>query len=389
VNPSRFSHRVSRRTFIGGASAAAAAATAQAAALPSAGFFSGSNRLRVGVIGCGGRGTGAAAQAAAASPDVVISCLADRFGDQIAASAALLARMAGPQFDCPADRRFSGPDAWQHLLAADVDLVILAAPPVTRPLHLAAAIRAGKHVYCEKPAAIDGRGLLQVMAACAEARGRSLSIGSGLCLRHDVAARMSIERIHQGAIGELRHVAVRSSIGLPWQRPRQAGWSHDEWRLRNWIACPELSGGHFVEHHIQAIDRALWAFGDALPAVAVPSATAAHPGGIEAGSIAVSYQYADGRTIEALIDRRLGNRSRIDEIATGSVGSASLLTPPSPSAPSPHAAAMAALVAALVAGSRCDESAGLCRTTQAALLGRMAAEAGSPLGWHAVLDRLA
>ena len=388
MNLLRCSQRVSRRTFIGGVSAAAAVATAQAAPLPSAGLFSGSGRLRVGVIGCGGRGTGAAMQAAAAAPDVVIAGLADLFSDQVAEAAGILARAAGPQFDCPAERRFAGPDAWRNLLAIDVDLVILAAPPATRPLHLAAAIRAGKHVYCEKPAAIDGRGLLDVMAACAEARNRGLSVASGLCLRHDAATSEVIDRLHDGMIGELFGVAVRSSIGLPWHRPRQSGWSHEEWRLRNWIACPELSGGHFVEHHIHALDKALWALGDACPVVALPAAMPDQPGGIAAGSTAVSYRFADGRSIEASIDRRQGNRSRIEETVSGSRGSASLM-PAGFGRESPHAAAMSALVTAALGGGRCDETAALCRSTQAALLGRMAVEAGTPVGWNDVLGGLA
>ncbi len=327
-------------------------------------------------------------QAAAAAPDVVIAGLADLFSDQVAESAGILARAAGPQFDCPAERRFAGPDAWRNLLAIDVDLVILAAPPATRPLHLAAAIRAGKHVYCEKPAAIDGRGLLDVMAACAEARNRGLSVASGLCLRHDAATSEVIDRLHDGMIGELFGVAVRSSIGLPWHRPRQSGWSHEEWRLRNWIACPELSGGHFVEHHIHALDKALWALGDASPVVALPAAMPDQPGGIAAGSTAVSYRFADGRSIEASIDRRQGNRSRIEETVSGSRGSASLM-PAGCGRESPHAAAMSALVTAALGGGRCDETAALCRSTQAALLGRMAVEAGTPVGWNDVLGGLA
>lgn len=388
MNLLRSSQRVSRRTFIGGVSAAAASATVEAAALP---CFSGSARLRVGVIGCGGRGTGAAAQAAAASPEVTITCLADLFTDPVATTAALLSRAAGSQFDCPPERRFSGPDAWRQLLATDVDLVILAAVPATRPLHFSAAIAAGKHVYCEKPAAIDGRGLVEVIAACEEARRRGLSVGSGLCFRHDAATREMIDRLHHGEIGDLQSVAVRSSVGLPWHRPRQPGWSHEEWRLRNWIECPELSGGHFVEHHVHALDKALWALGDTCPAVAVPAAMPDRPGAAKAGSTAVSYRFADGRSIEASLDRRPGNGSRIEERAAGSRGCASLTPAPEagPGRASPYAAAMSAVVASVTAGERLDESAALCRSTQAALLGRMAVEAGTAVGWHDVLRGLA
>lgn len=386
-----FPAHVSRRTFLGAASAAAAsAATARAATRPAAGLFPSAGRLRVGVIGCGGRGTGAAVQAATAADDVMITALGDVFADQLAESAGLLERAVGRQFDCPAERRFSGVDAWQQVLASDVDLVILAAPPATRPTHFAAAVRAGKHVYCEKPAAIDGRGLADVLSACAEARGRGLSIGSGLCLRHDLATRDIVSRIHDGAIGDVRHVAMHASIGLPWQRTRQPGWSDEEWRLRNWIADPELSGSPFVEHHIHALDTALWALGDACPVVALPCAVVEPAVGPGRSGTSVVYRFADGGTIAASLDRRPGNRSRIDEVATGSRGTASLRAPaPADGRPSPAAAAMQALVAAVIAGERLDEMAPLCRSTQAAIMGRMATEAGRAVGWLDVLGPLA
>jgi predicted dehydrogenase len=391
VNRQVLPAHVSRRTFLGAASAAAASAvTAQAAPRSAAGLFSGAGRLRVGVIGCGGRGTGAAVQAAAAAHDVVVTALGDLFADQLAESAGLLERAVGLQFDCPAERRFSGADAWRQVLASDVDLVILAAPPATRPVQFAAAIRAGKHVYCEKPAAIDGRGLADVLAACAEARGSGLSIGAGLCLRHDAATRDVLGRIHDGAIGDVRHVAVHASIGLPWQRTRQPGWSHGEWRLRNWITNPELSGGSFVEHHIDALDKALWTMRDACPVVALPCAIVEPAGGFGSSGTSVVYWFADGGTVAASLDRRPGNRSRIEEVATGSRGTASLPAPATGDGrPSPHAAAMQALVAAVIAGERRDDMAALCRSTQAAIMGRMAAETGRAIGWQDVLGPLA
>lgn len=391
VNHDVLPAHVSRRTFLGAATAAAAsAATARAATRPAAGLFSGAGRLRVGVIGCGGRGTGAAVQAAAATHDVVIDALGDLFADQLAESAGLLERALGRQFDCPAERRFSGVDAWRHVLASDVDLVILAAPPATRPTHFAAAIHAGKHVYCEKPAAIDGRGLREVLTACQAARHRGLSIGSGLGLRHDAATRELIGRIHDGAIGAVQHVATHSSVGLPWHRPLQPGWSHEEWRLRNWIADPVLSGGAFVEHHIHALDKAIWALGDACPVVALPCALVEAAGVPGSSSTSVVYRFSDGRTVSASLDRRHGNGSRIEETVTGSRGSACLrgATTGGPR-PSPHAAAMEALVTAVLAGRRLDDAAPLCRSTQAAIIGRVAAETGRPVGWTDPLGPLA
>lgn len=387
-----------RRGFLG----AVAGGSLAAAVVPAGGAFAGGDeRIRVGLIGCGGRGTGAALQAAAADPAVRIVALADLFADQVSSAAHEISRDAAAQFECPPERRFVGERAYLDLLAAAVDLVLLAAPPHARPRHVTAAVHAGKHIYCEKPAAIDLPGAHAVAEACAAARRQQLSVMSGLCFRRDEATRSLIEGILDGAIGELREIHVHAAAGLPWHKPAAAGWTVEEWQARNWISFRHLSGGHFVEHHIHAIDRAIWALGEDCPVAAFPAEA---PGlrsparsesrcgwaiGDCGGTVAARYLFADGRELHASCSRGIGGGSRL-EMAVGTDGRCDLLRTPAGPLPAPvgmYQATIDALVRAVRSGSPVDEGAALCRATLVAIMGRMAAESGRPVRWEDVVRR--
>lgn len=221
-----------RRTFLGDslgttvgiASTLGIASTNGLASLPTVGaFVSGSDHLRVGLIGCGGRGTGAAMQATAADRGVQIVAMGDLFADQLASSARLLARDLGAQFACPPERQFIGDQAYKMVLDAGVDAVLLTTPPQARPLHLATAVGQGKHVFCEMPVAVDIAGVHQVAAACALARATKVSIVSGLCFRSDAPTVELMRRIHAGSIGHPLAVRVGAAIGLPWRRLNPRG----------------------------------------------------------------------------------------------------------------------------------------------------------------------
>jgi len=405
----------SRRTFLAAATAAPVAlASLSVAAGPGApsrapssafagGFFSGGERIRVGLIGAGGRGTGAALQAAVADRAVEIVALGDLFADRIASSVALLRREIPSQLACPAERRWVGPDAYRHVLAAGVDVVLLAAPPHTRSEHLAAAVAAGCHVYCETPAAIDIAGTHAVAATLAQAERNGLVVVSGLCQRRDESTVELMERIHAGAVGEVRHLSLWADLGLPWQIPAQAGWTPEEWRQRNWISHPEYSGGHCVEHHIHALDRALWALGDAVPLTAVGRGT--FPGGTldstGAEQTCVEYTFAGGATLLASCRRSGDSRHYNSEMLVGSRGSVDLRRQliqlngiqvnaqagwqPSgaPAGGQMYQAALAALLRGVRSGRPATDGPHLVQSTLAAIMGRMAAE-GRPVAWTEV-----
>jgi len=362
-----------RRAFLGHSCAAAGSlAAATTAAAPAGGFFAGGgDGLRVGVIGCGGRGTGAAIQAAAADPAVRITVLADLFADHIDSAAAVLDRTTGRAFDCPAGRRFVGADGWRRAIDAPLDIVILATSPDARPAQAEAAVSAGRHVFCEAPAAIAADGVATVFAAASLAAARGLAFGSGLAWRHDPATISAIDRVRSGSFGRPVTGVATSHIGPAWRRCAPHGRPLPATDLRNWIAFPGRSGGDLVEHQVHAIDKLLWAFGDAAPAWAEPLTSTG------TGGTAVRYVFSDGRSFEAAIARRAGGRDAIAEMVQGTRGTCDLRT----DGIGRHARSMAAFLASIRHGRPLAEGPALCRSTLTAILGREAATAGVARGW--------
>ena len=405
----------SRRSFLAAATAApvalaslSAAASSSASRALAGGFFNGGERIRVGLIGAGGRGTGAALQAAVADRAVEIVAMGDLFADTIASSVALLRREIPSQLACPAEQRWVGPDAYRHVLAAGVDVVLLAAPPHTRSQHLAAAVAAGCHVYCETPAAIDVAGVHAVAATLAQAERNGLMVVSGLCQRRDEPTVELMQQIHAGAVGDVQHISLVADLGLPWQIPAQAGWAPEQCRQRNWISHPEYSGGHFVEQHIHALDRALWALGDAVPLVAVgrvpaPRGTLDSTGSEET---CVEYTFAGGATLLASCRRSAESRHHTSEMLVGSRGSVDLRRQliqlngiqlngiqanaqagwqpgGAPAGGQMYQAALDALLRGVRSGRQATDGPRLVQSTLAAIMGRMAAE-GRPVVWTEV-----
>ena len=195
----------------------------------------GCDLLKVGLIGCGGRGSGAATQAMKADPNVRLWAMADSFEDRLQSSLKSLERsesLAG-KLEVPPERRFVGFDAYRDVIAC-CDVVLLCSPPHFRPMHLKAAVEAGKHVFAEKPVAVDAPGVRSVLATCALAKQKNLSVVSGLCLRYDNGFRETIRRIHDGAIGKIHTLQADDYRGEIWVKPRQDDWTDMTWQMRNW-----------------------------------------------------------------------------------------------------------------------------------------------------------
>ena len=311
---------LTRRTFLAGAATIPAALPAVAGA----GIAEGT--LRVGVIGCGGRGTGAALQALSLG-GVRVEALADLFPDQIDSAAAILAAEGHAGLAGTA-RRFHGRDAWREILEMPLDAVILAAPPATRPHHLAAALAAGFHCWCETPAAIDDAGLAIAGDALDRAEREGLVVASGLCSRFDAPTAATIERVRAGAVGRVRSIALHHDGHLPWRRSVAPGTTTAEERERNWIWHASLSGGHLVEHHVHALDRALWILGDDMPlgveAVLPPEAPLPGHGDVHT-ALHVRYAFASGAVVEASCRRApRDGAGRLEEVR-GARGSADLV----------------------------------------------------------------
>ena len=254
--------------------------------------------LKVGLVGCGGRGTGAAGQALNADPDVVLHAMADVFPDRLQQSLQAITELYPEKVVVDEEHQFIGFDAYKKLIDSGVDVVLLATPPAFRPDHLKAAIEAGKHVFAEKPMAVDAPGVRKVLEAAKQAREKGLSLTSGYCLRYDNAKRAFFSKILQGEIGEIRSMNSTRYGGELWYKERQPQWSHMEYQLRNWYYYDWLSGDFVVEMHVHNIDLMAWAMGNQTPVSAVGIGgrqvrTDPKYGNIY-DHIAVEFQYQDG-----------------------------------------------------------------------------------------------
>lgn len=223
------------------------------------------NTLKVGLVGCGSRGTAAAVEALNADPNVVLTAMADAFGDQLESSYAALVSQMPDKVQVTQQHKFVGLDAYQRLMAADVDVVLLAAPPAFRPAHLEAAVNAGKHIFCEKPFAVDAPGLRRVIAASEKAKSQRLALVSGFCWRYHHPKRETFGRVLDGKIGNILSAESTYNTGELWYRERQSNWTDFEYQLRNWLYYNWLSGDHIVEQAIHSLDMMQWALGDKLP----------------------------------------------------------------------------------------------------------------------------
>jgi len=261
---------------------------------------SGDDTLKIGLIGCGGRGTGAATQALKADGRVKLIAMADAFADRIQMSLRSLKGIEGleSKLDVPLERQFVGFDAYNQLLASGVDVVLLTTPPHFRPIHLKAAVDAGKHVFAEKPCAVDTPGVHSVLNSCVEAKKKGLSIVSGLCLRYHSPFQEAVQRIRDGEIGDVRTLLANDYRGPIWVKPRQADWSDMVWQMKNWYYFTWLSGDFNVEQHVHNLDLCAWAMGDQYPTRAIGMGGREVRKGPEYGNIfdhhSVVYEYANG-----------------------------------------------------------------------------------------------
>jgi predicted dehydrogenase len=256
----------SRRSFIKSTGAVAFGSTvALNFGLPGSSFAMNSDTLKVGLIGCGGRGTGAANQALNADPNVVLTHMADIFEDRMELSVNSLKKEHGDRVKVKKKHKFVGFDGAKKVIESDVDVVLLTTPPCYRPKMLEMAVEAGKHIFCEKPMAVDAPGIRRVLAAAAKAKEKNLSLVSGFCWRYHTPKRETFGRILDGAIGNVHTVYNTYNTGALWLRDTQPDWSPLKKKMRNWLYYNYLSGDHIVEQAIHSIDMMSWALGDVKP----------------------------------------------------------------------------------------------------------------------------
>lgn len=254
--------------------------------------------LKVGLIGCGGRGTGAIFQALDADPDVQVTALADIFEDNLQETLTALKAKYGDRIAVNEKTSFIGFDAYERLIKSKVDVVLLCAPPNFRPAHLALAIQEGKHVFCEKPVAVDIPGIHQVEEAIQLAKSKNLCVVSGFCFRYSFPNREIVSRIHNGDIGDIKSITTFRYGGELTYKERQPRWSDLVYQLRNWFYYQRYGGDMIVEQTVHSIDYMSWLLHNELPVqVTATGGRQSRPWnalGNVFDHFAVEYQYRDG-----------------------------------------------------------------------------------------------
>ncbi|MFO0890591.1 MAG: Gfo/Idh/MocA family oxidoreductase [Isosphaeraceae bacterium] len=383
-----------RRQFVAGS-----AASIGALGIALNAHAAGSNEIKIALVGCGGRGTGAAADALGnqTRSSLKLVALADAFAEPIERAHQNLKGQFGDKVDVPSSRRFVGLDAYEKAITAGVDLVLLCTPPGFRPAQFDAAVKARKHVFMEKPVAVDAPGYRKVKAANEEAKRRGLYVAVGHHLRHARNHVEAIRQIHDGLIGDLLYTRAYFNTQGIWNRPRQDGMSEMQYQVHNWYHFVWLSGDHLVEQHVHGIDACNWIAGSApVQATGIGGRQVRAEPGI--GEIfdhhCVQYTYGDGSHSFSECRQQPGTWSNFSHHAHGTKGFVSFeggdavtihLKGSSPKRLKPHRDGHQTewddLVAAVVAGRPYNEADGAADSTMTAILGRMATYSGKLITW--------
>jgi len=290
-----------RRNFLKSSSTAAALTFAAPALLMrDRAFAANTDTIRIGLVGCGGRGTGAAGNALEADKNLVLVAMGDAFDDQLKQSHSSLDKQFPGRVQVEPSKRFVGLDAYQKVIDAGVDVVLLASPPGFRPTHLRYAVEKKKHIFCEKPMATDSAGIRHVMESVRMSKEAKLNIVAGYCWRYSLPRREFFKRINEGEIGEVLAMYGTYLTGpvKPMQAPsqRKDGVGDLEWQMRNWMNFTWLAGDGFVEQCIHTVDKMMWAFGDKPPAKVVANGGRVHPNyeGNIFDHMTATYEWANG-----------------------------------------------------------------------------------------------
>jgi predicted dehydrogenase len=384
---------VTRRDFIKTASVASMASLIAAVSGSGGRCASGSDAIRIGVIGAGGRGTGAAINAVNAAPGVEIVALFDPFQDRIGKSLRTLRERVPDAVKVTPETCFTGLDGYARLLAIKkINYIVTAAPPGFRPIHLKAAIEAGKNVFMEKPVAVDPVGVRSVIASSELAAKKGLAIVAGTQRRHQQRYLETMKRIRDGAIGEVVGGQCYWNQGELWVIPKTAEMSEMEWQCRNWLYFSWTSGDHIVEQHVHNIDVMNWAFG-ATPVKVMGMGGRQVRTAPEYGNIfdhfAVEFEYPNGARVMSMCRQIPGCADRVEEKIVGTKGHAfgyGEISGPSAwkfesGEPDPYVVEHTDLIASIRSGNPLNEGQRIAESTLCAIMGRMSAYTGRALSW--------
>ena len=361
----------------------------------------GSDRIKVGVVGCGGRGTGAALDCLRADDGTVIWALGDIFEDRLNASYEGLKEQFAERVQVPPERRFVGFDAYQKVLASGIDLVLLCQPPAFRPIHFLAAVEAGVHVFMEKPVAVCPEGVRMVLRGDAIARQKRLGVMPGTQYRWHPGYQGVIERIHAGHIGAIRAAYAHYNAASPVPRPREAGWSDMVYQLRNWLFYTWLSGDQPVEQFVHNIDVMNWVMGSVptrAMAVGGRQARTAPEYGDVYDHFAIEYEYPNGVRVLAMCRQMDNTAYRVSNTVVGTEGQALMeqftnfyvrgkqTWEPGKQWLNPYVEEHRVLIQSIRKGEPISEARTIAESTLTAMMGRMSAYTGQIVTWEAALN---
>lgn len=349
-------------------------------------------KLRVGVIGCGGRGQGAANDFLEACKilgiEAQVIALGDAFEDRV--------NHAGERFNVPNNQRFTGYDSYHKVLQSDCEFVILAAPPSFRPRHFEAAIEAGKHCFIEKPVAVDPPGVRAMIATGEKASAKGLAVTAGTQRRHQAGYLNNKAAIDEGAIGKILGGVVQWNGTVPWTRSRNQGESDISYLTRNWLNFTELSGDHIVEQHVHNIDVAIWYLGRPPISALGFGGRARRKTGNQYDFFSTDFDFGQDIHIHSQCRQLSGAYGRVGETFTGSEGicygggklngknvNVQNVTLESDN---PYVQEHVALIKSALAGEPLNETRSVAESTMAAIMARMSAYSGQLIRWNDVMQ---
>jgi len=376
---------LSRRDFMRTAAATGATLTVLGATARGQGKI-----FKIGLVGCGGRGMGAVATTIAAGQslqvEVKMAAAADYFKEPV--------ELAAQRYEIAKDRCFVGPDAYKKLCESDVDLVLLGAPPVFRPPHLEAAVKAGKHIFMEKPVAVDPPGCRKVYATGEKATEKKLCVVAGTCLRHSPGYAATRKVVAEdGAIGKLLGGAIYYCVGQLWRNPRKEGWSDAEYLVRNWVNFTAMSGDHIVEQYVHTLDMLDWHVGAHPVATAGFGGRARRKTGDQFDFFSVDLEYPDGIHIHSMCRQVNGCYSNVSEYLVGEKGTTNCgggVNPgvPLPEVPghgNPYVQEHVDLLNAILKGEPLNETQNVAEATLGAVMSRISTYTGQRVTWDEMM----
>jgi len=353
-----------------------------------------SETLKVGLLGCGSRGSGAAANMLQGNENVKLVAMADLFPDRVDGRLKRLQKHGDvrvrEKVDVDADHQFVGLDAYERILETDIDILIEGTLPYCRPKHVAAAVEAGKHIFSEKPAAVDPVGVRTFIAAARKAEERGLSFVTGTQRRHQKPYVDTMKKIHDGAIGDIVAARAYWCGTLPWVHSRRPGWTSDlEYRVRNWYHYCWLCGDNIVEQHVHNLDVINWAKNDHPVSVFASGGRTWKPDEDRFGNIydhfSCDYEYADGTHMTSM-SRHWAGAGDVFEEVVGTKGRSNCHDMGSGGI-DPYVQEHIDLVASIRGtGPYLNEGERMAESTLTAIMGRMSAYTGVRVTWDEAMN---